>query len=328
MPATSGRARVTSRPGSSCRASRPSRWIRARCGGWWAPARASTCRSAPCAWTSAGASDPSPAGSVRWAPSSRSVPPSERKRVMSDDDHKEKPPEERGPDEPPPLDAGRLVEEVKEELEHVAEEVRGEVAELHEKIEDMVEHALPRRARWSAGRIAWMILLAMAAAVVLLVGGVLVYFTQNSVWAAGELQRLINQALAQQSNVVLEVRDLEGNPLKKVRLIEPRVRFRDRRGPAILEASSMTVAYTPWNLWIGRRRSIEITLERPVVRLTQDKDGHWVLPEWRAGPRARGRPRELEVLLHLRDGTIVIPDTTGNVAGWSFDARALTGTVT
>src|SRR5690349_4590992 len=124
---------------------------------------------------------------------------------MSDDDkdkHPDPPPEERSPDEPPPLDAGRLVEEVKEEIEHVAEEVREEVEELHEKIEDIVEHALPRRARWSAGRIAWMILLAMAAAVVLLVGGVLVYFTQNSVWAAGELQRLINQALAQQSNVV------------------------------------------------------------------------------------------------------------------------------
>ena len=232
------------------------------------------------------------------------------------------PPEE--PDERSHLDPARIVEEAGEAVEHLVEGVREEVEELHEKIEDVVEEHLPRRARWSAGRIAWLILGSVVTVVVLLVGGLLLYVARNSVWAAGELTRVINQTLAQHSNLVLDVEDLQGNPFKQVRLIHPRLRVRGRSTQPLLEAPSMTVGYTPWSLWLGRRRSIEITLEDPVFRLARGPGGRLLLPEWRSGPKGGGTPRELEILLHLRDGALRLPDSTFDIAGWSLDARALT----
>ena len=229
------------------------------------------------------------------------------------------------PDDRSPLDPGRIVEEAREGVEHLVEEVREEVEELHEKIEDVVEEHLPRRVRWSAGRIAWLILGSLVALIVLLLGGAFVYVTRNSTWAAGELTRVINQTLAQHSNLVLEVRDLQGNPFKQVKLIEPRLRMRGRSSQPILEAPSMSVAYTPWSLWLGRQRSIEITLDHPVLRLTRGADGRLLLPQWKAGPPGAASQRELEVILHFRDGALRLPDSALQIEGWNFDARALTG---
>src|SRR6266699_1119501 len=113
------------------------------------------------------------------------------------------PPEERSP-----LDPQRIVEEAREGVEHLVEEVR-----------EVVEEHLPRRVRWTAGRIAWLILGSLVVVVGLFVGGALLYVARHSVWAAGELTRVINQALAQHSNLVLEVPDLRGNPFKQVTLV-------------------------------------------------------------------------------------------------------------
>jgi hypothetical protein len=229
------------------------------------------------------------------------------------------------PDDRSPLDPGRIVEEAREGVEHLVEGVREEVEELHEKIEDVVEEHLPRRARWKAGRIAWVILGSLVVLVALLLGGAALYVTRHTTWAAGELTRVINQTLAQHSNLVLEVRDLQGNPFKQVRLIEPRLRIRGKSTPPLLEAPSMSVAYAPWSLWLGRRRSIEITLDRPVLRLTLGPDGRPLWPEWKPGPRGTESPRELELLLHFRDGALRVPDTSLEIDGWNLDGRALTG---
>src|SRR5258705_531380 len=77
------------------------------------------------------------------------------------------------------------------------------------------------------------------------------------------------------------------------------VRFRDADGPVLLEATSMTVSYTPWNLWTARRRSIEVVLEHPVIRLGRGPDGRLQLPEWRSGHNAKPSTREVEILLHV-----------------------------
>ena len=201
------------------------------------------------------------------------------------------------PDERSPLDPQRIVEEAREGVEHLVEEVREEVEELHEKLEDVVEEHLPRRVRWTAGRIAWLILGSLVVVIALLVGGAFLYVTRHSVWAAGELTRVINETLAQHSNLVLEVRDLQGNPFKQVRLIQPRLRMRGRPSQPLLEAPSMSVAYTPWSLWLGKRRSIEITLDQPVLRLSRGADGRLLLPSWKSGPAGSGRALDLEVIV-------------------------------
>jgi hypothetical protein len=239
------------------------------------------------------------------------------------EDPGDRPPE--GPDDRSPLDPQRLVEEAREGVEHLVGEVREDVVELHDKIEDAVEEHLPRRVRWSAGRIAWLILGSLVVVLALLLGGAFLYVTRNSVWAAGELTRVINQTLAQHSNLVLEVRDLQGNPFKQVRLIQPRLRVRGRPSQPLLEAPSMSVAYTPWSLWLSRRRSIEITLDRPMLRLVRSADGSLLLPEWKSGPHGAGAPSELEVIVHFREAAVRLPDSALQIEGWNLDARALTG---
>lgn len=246
---------------------------------------------------------------------------------MSSSDHPEGPgdPTPEPPDDRSPLDPQRIVEEAREGVEQLVEEVREEVEELHEKIEDVVEEHLPRRARWSAGRIAWLILGSLVALIVLLLGGAFWYVTRHTTWAAGELTRVINQTLAQHSDLVLEVRDLKGNPFKQVQLIRPRLLMRGHPTQPFLEAPSMSVAYTPWSLWLGRRRSIEITLDYPVLRITRGADGRLLLPQWKAGQRGTADPRELEVILHFRNGALRMPDSAQQIDGWNLDARALTG---
>ena len=216
-------------------------------------------------------------------------------------------------------------EEGRTDLGQVVEGVREEVQELHDKLEDVVEQHLPKRVRWSAGRIATLILLSLF---VLLVSGVIggfLWLSRHSVWAAGELSRLLNQTLAEHSNVVLEVKDLRGNPLKRVTLISPRVRFRDADGPVLLEATSMTVSYTPWNLWTARRRSIEVVLEHPVIRLGRGPDGRLQLPEWRSGHNAKPSTREVEILLHVLGADVMVADTSWSITGGNLDAHVLTG---
>src|SRR5262245_36955819 len=100
------------------------------------------------------------------------------------------------------------VAEVREEIGQVVEGVREEVQELHDRIEGVVEQHLPRRVRWTAGRIATLILLSLTAIVVAAVIAAFAWLSRHSVWAAGELSRVLNQTLAEHSNVVLEVRDL------------------------------------------------------------------------------------------------------------------------
>ena len=209
--------------------------------------------------------------------------------------------------------------------EGVVERLREEVQELHDRLEGAVEQALPRRVRWSAGRIAWLIVLSLIGVVVVALGGGAIWVTQHTERVAGHLTVLVNRILAERSDLVLEVRDLRGNPFRSVSIMEPRLRFGGPRGPVLLEARSMSLRYAPWNLMFGKRQSIEVELDRPVVRLVRGPDGRLRLPHWRSTPPGRGSTRELEVRVALRGGEIHLPDTSLDVRGWDLEARVLTG---
>ena len=209
--------------------------------------------------------------------------------------------------------------------EGVVETLREEVQELHDRVEDVVEHALPQQARWSAGRIAWLIVLSTLGVVVVLVAGGLAWLTQNSEYLAGHLTVVVNRVLADHSDMVLEVRDVRGNVFQSVTIVEPRLRIRGDTGPALLEARSMALRYAPWDLAFGSRRSLELELERPVVHLVRGPDGKLRLPHWRPGPPRRGPAREFDVRLTVNGGEVHLPDSSQDVRGLELRARALLG---
>ncbi|TFG89237.1 MAG: hypothetical protein E4H17_01005, partial [Gemmatimonadales bacterium] len=78
----------------------------------------------------------------------------------------------------------------------MVETLREEVQELHDRVEDVVEHALPQKARRSAGRIAWLIVLSTLGVVVVLIAGALVWLTQHTEYLAGHLTVVVNRVLA------------------------------------------------------------------------------------------------------------------------------------
>jgi hypothetical protein len=231
----------------------------------------------------------------------------------------------RDPHDPPEVPEPGSDRPLPPHREGVVEAVREEVRELHDRVEGAVEQALPQRARRSAGRIAWLIVLAALGLIVVLGTAGLVWVTRHTEYVAGHLTVVVNRVLADHSDLVLEVKDVRGNPFRSVRIVEPRLRFRNSRGPALLEARSMSLSYAPWDLAFGRTRSLEVQLERPVVRLTRGADGRLRLPTWHAGPRHVGPSREFDVRLTLTGATIELPDSSRGVHGLELVARARIG---
>jgi hypothetical protein len=231
------------------------------------------------------------------------------------------PTDPRDPHEPPPQGDDTHAPR----HEGVVESLREEVQELHDRVEDAVEHALPQKARRSAGRIAWLIVLSTLGLVVVLVAGGLAWLTQHTEYLAGHLTVVVNRLLADHSDLVLEMRDVRGNAFRSVTIVEPRLRFRGDVGPALLEARSMSLGYAPWDLAFGSRRSLEITFDRPVVHLARGADGKLRLPRWRSGRAKRGPGREFDVRLSVTGGAVYLPDSSQDVRGLDVQARALLG---
>ncbi len=222
-------------------------------------------------------------------------------------------PEDRPPAEKPPSHEGMM------------ESLREEVQQLHDRVEGAVEHALPRPSRRTAGRIAWLVVLSFFALVLVVLGGGVLWLTRHTEYVAGHLTLVVNRMLTDHSDLVLDVRDVRGNPFRSLRLVEPRLRIRGSSGPPLLQARSMQLAYAPWDLAFGRSRTIEIQLDRPVLRLVRGPNGRLQLPHWQAGPPGRGPARELALRLDLRDGEILLPDSSLDVHGWSLEALVRTG---
>ncbi len=194
---------------------------------------------------------------------------------------------------------------------------------LVEEIAEAVEH-VPRPVRWTVTRLAWLVGLSLLGLIVVaLVSGGL-YLAHRTRWVAQELTLFVNQTLARRSDVVLEARDIQGNPLSGFTLIAPRLRFRAGEQPPLLEATRMRVGYSAWGLLGRGARTIDLTLEHPTLTLVRGADGRLRLPTWKTGP-AGARGPAYRIHLRLRDASLRTPLPDVGVQGADLDLTLVTG---
>ena len=199
------------------------------------------------------------------------------------------------------------------------DEPQGVVETIEEVVEEVVEH-VPQPVRWTVGKLTRLVLLVLAGAVVLGITSAVLFFMNRTELVARELSLLLNRTLREHSDLTLDLRDIRGNPFTGFRAIEPRIRFAD--GTTLLEAREMRVDYTAWALILGQTGSIDVTLERPLVRLA-GAGGKWRLPSWHSNPSQKKRkPRPLQVSLHVRNADVFTPKPYGSVTGVNGDLVA------
>jgi len=197
--------------------------------------------------------------------------------------------------------------------------------EIEDAVEDVVEH-VPQPVRWTVGKLARLVTLVFFGLAVLAVISAVLFFMNRTELVARELSILLNRTLREHSDLVLDLRDIRGNPFTGFRAVEPRVRFRD--GTTLLAAAEMKVDYSAWGLVFGKSGQIELTLERPDVRLI-GADGRWRLPVWRSDPSRKGHhaTRELQIHLRVRNASVLAPTPYGRASDVSLDAIANLGAV-
>ena len=159
----------------------------------------------------------------------------------------------------------------------------GVVETIREEIEEAVEH-VPQPVRWTVARLIRVVLLSLLALVVLAIVSAALYLSNRTQLVARELALVLNHTLAQRSDVVLQLRDIKGNPFTGFRILQPRVRYRDDGG-TLLAAEEMRVHYSALGLLRGDANPIEVTVERPVVRLDLGAKGQWRVPSWNGGEK-------------------------------------------
>jgi len=206
-------------------------------------------------------------------------------------------------------------------------EPHGVVETIREEIEDVVEEVVehvPQPVRWTVGKLARLVTLAFLGLAVLALISAVLFFMNRTELVARELSILLNRTLREHSDLVLDMRDIQGNPFTGFRAIEPRVRFRD--GATLLAAREMKVDYSAWALAFGKSGQIELTLDRPDVRLV-GKDGKWRLPVWRSNPSRKGAhsTRELQVRLRVAHASVLAPAPYSRASDLSLDAIANLG---
>jgi hypothetical protein len=195
---------------------------------------------------------------------------------------------------------------------------------IQQEIEEVVEH-VPQPLRWTVGKLLRLAVLILVGLIVVVIVTAVLYVSNRTEWAAKELALLINQALASRANVVIEIGDIKGNPLTGVRVLSPRVRFRDQDDlPPLLEAPEMRLRYSAWGLATGGRGPIVIDIDRPVIRLARGPDGKLKLPTW-TSPTRRGMARLRDIHVRIHDGTFHAPDTTYRIDGLHADAVSTLG---
>jgi hypothetical protein len=199
----------------------------------------------------------------------------------------------------------------------------GLVEEIREEIGEAVEH-VPAPVRWTVARLAWAIGLSVVAVLVLLLVSGVLYVVNRTEWVAKELTVFVNQTLSRRSDVVLEMRDIKGNPLTGLRILSPRVRFREGDFPPLVEATQMKLGYSALGL-VNGRGPIVIELERPIVRLAREPSGRLRLPQWRAAPSAKGPGRGYDVQIVIRDGALRVPEPLEGIEGLELAASVATG---
>ena len=205
-------------------------------------------------------------------------------------------------------------------------EPQGVVEAIREEIEEAVEH-VPQPVRWTVGKLIRLGGLMLLGLVVLGIVSVVLYLTNRTELVARELSLLLNRTLRDHSDLVLDLRDIRGNPFSGFRAVEPRVRFRD--GSTLLAAHEMRVNYSLWSLLTGGEGSVDVVLDQPEFRLV-GADGAWRLPSWRSDPSKKRatHPRTLQVRLSIRNAHVVTPKPYGEVSQMQLDAIANTGSST
>ena len=118
------------------------------------------------------------------------------------------------------------------------EEHHGLAEEIKQEIEEVVEH-VPKPIRWTVGKLVRLALLGLAGLVVLVAVTAVLYVVNRTEWAARELALMVNQALVSRSDITIEIGDIKGNPFTGVRVLKPRVRFRDSNLPPLMDAEEM-----------------------------------------------------------------------------------------
>ena len=199
----------------------------------------------------------------------------------------------------------------------------GIVEEIRHELEEAVEH-VPEPVRWTVRKLVALGFAILAALVVIAVVSVALYYANRTELVAKELTLFLNHTLSTRSDVQIEMTDIRGNPFQRIRLMHPRVTFRDG-GEALLDAPWIELGYSPLSLLRRDGKTVEITVESPVIRLGRRADGSLRLPTWKTSGRT-GQPSAVDVHFRMRNGTVVLPIEQPRVEGLDIDALLATGT--
>jgi hypothetical protein len=201
-------------------------------------------------------------------------------------------------------------------------EHHGIVEEIRHEIEEVVEH-VPKPVRWTVRKLVMLGIAALVGLVVLAVVSIALYYANRTELAAHELTLYLNHLLATRSDVQISVSDIRGNPFQRIRLIRPRVVFRDG-GEPLLEAPWIELGYSPLSLLRREGRTVDINVEAPVITLRRDARGVIRLPTWRTTGRTN-QPTAMDVHFRMHNGTFVLPIHQPPVTGLDIDALVATG---
>lgn len=203
----------------------------------------------------------------------------------------------------------------------------GVVETIREELHEVAEH-VPKPVRWTVGKLVRLALVGLLLLVVVLAASAIAYLANRTELVARELTLVVNHALAGNSDLVLQMRDIKGNPLTGFRVIEPRVRYRDGGG-TLLEAHELRVAYGAFGLLRGGRGPVHVVAERPVVRLDLGPARTWRFPKFGGGSaKPGGRPRALDFTLELKDARVGAPKPLDGVRGLDLMLAGSTGATT
>lgn len=226
-----------------------------------------------------------------------------------------------------------LLERIGHQVEGAVETAEHQIEKVEETVEaalDPVVESLPRAAqkpvRWAVAKL---VLLALATVIGVVLLGVLAvgyYMWNHTEFASHELTGRLNRLLQSKSDVELSLDGLRGNPLKTVTVVHPRIRYRGSSDAPLLEAPTMRLSYSTWDLLWGKRGAIVIEMDRPIVRLGRGPDGKLRIPVWKENTSdvVRSKKRSFDFELHLRNGEVDAPETNLDVRGLNMDLRLAT----
>ena len=230
-------------------------------------------------------------------------------------------PAEQLPDDEPRVGLG---ERVGEAVERVEERVDAAVEGVAEEVAEHVPETIRAPVRWTVRKLLLVIGLSLVAVLLIGFGATMYYLWNHTEWASHELTWRVNQVLREHSDLALSVDGVQGNPLRSVRVVHPRVRLRDGGAP-LFDAESMTLRYSTWNLFAGQRGALVIEVDRPVVRIERGPDGKLRIPDWRPGKGSAKPGRAFDYEIHIRDGHLTMPERDQSITGFDLDAAVSTG---